>query len=166
MRRLVRYAARVTQAQDGFTLAEVLVATALLSTVLSLVVGGLFQATASDQHWRDDLGATIAWRQGVSIFGRDVVNAQTTDLPDPGPAQSSVTLGWTGTDEMVHTVIYSLSGGSLVRDFDGAVSVAARGIASVFFDLDGSVLTLTLEVNAATTSTDTVVQAFHLPRLP
>ncbi len=152
--------------QHDFTLAEVLVATGLLTTGLTLIVGALFQSLGAGQGWREDLGATLAWRQGISIFARDALNAQATDLPDPGPPQGSVTLSWTAADLTPHTAIYSLSGTDLIRDFDGVISVAARRVATTSFDLASDVLTFTLTVNASSGTTDTAVHDILLRRLP
>ena len=109
--------------------------------------------------------ATKELRNAASWFAEDAFNAQTTNLIDEAPAVSSVTLGWTDTDDVSHTATYSIVAGKLVRSLDGTQHTVARRVVSAGFSLSGQTLTFDLEVDAAEGGTKSASLDNYLRRL-
>ncbi len=145
----------VDGASPGFTLAEMLVSLSILGISTGLIGSGIFQAFALDRTWSDDVVATREVRHATSWFAGDALNAQQTDLVDGASPVSSATLSWTVQGGVSHTAIYSLSTDAmLIRDVDGSEIAVARKVLSAQFSREGSVLKLTLEVQAAAGETE------------
>ena len=71
------------------------------------------------------------------------------------PYQEPPTLSWTGQDAMSHVANYRPSSdATLIRDVDGSKMTVARKVLSTQFSREGSVLKLTLEVQAAAGETE------------
>ena len=138
------------RASPGFTLAELLVSLSILGISMGLIGSGIFQAFALERTWSDDVVATREVRHATSWFAGDALNAQQTDLADGAAPVSSATFSWTGQGEVSHSAAYSLSlDAALIREFDGSAITVARNVLSAQFSREGSVLKLTLEVQAA-----------------
>lgn len=164
MRRAAALKGHLTSA-SGFTLLEALIAVAVLSLALGFVGSSLFQALGIQRTWREDVVAVKEARHAASWFAGDALNAEATDLVDGAQPVSSVTLTWTDREGVPHTALYSASGTSLVRDFDGSQIVLARRVVSSQFSLSGRVLTFHLEVEAAGGRTATVTLETYLRML-
>ena len=142
-------------ASSGFTLIEVVVALGLLSMVVGLVGSEIFQLLSFERYWQDDLTATVDMRRAGSRFAGDALNSEDAKdslgvrvaCPPAAPA-SSVVLNWTDTADVSHTATYSISGGSLVREFDGQQNEMARRVVanSLQLSLCGQLLTMDLQV--------------------
>ena len=156
---------RRAKGSAGFTLAEILVAVGILTLLTGLTGDAIFQTFSLQRTWRDDVSATRDLRHAGSWFAGDALNAETTDLVDGSPPVDHVSLSWTGSDGAYHTATYNLSGGVLSREFDGNVSDTARGAVSVGFSLSGSVLTLTLAVEAEQGTIRSISQRTYLRAL-
>ena len=143
------------RASPGFTLAELLVSLSILGMSMGLIGSGIFQAFALERTWSDDVVATREVRHATSWFAGDALNAQQTDLVDGAAPVSSATLSWTGQGQVAHAATYSLSpDATLIRDIDGSKITVARRVLSAQFSREGSVLKLTLEVQAAAGETE------------
>ncbi len=143
------------RASPGFTLAELLVSLGILGISMGLIGSGIFQAFALERTWSDDVVATREVRHATSWFAGDALNAQQTDLVDGAAPVSSATLSWIGQGQVSHAVTYSLtSDATLIRDVDGSKMTVARRVLSAQFSREGSVLKLTLEVQAAAGETE------------
>ncbi|MBF8268043.1 MAG: hypothetical protein HW388_1551 [Dehalococcoidia bacterium] len=137
---------RLLAGRSGFTLVEVLVAVSILTMAVGMVGSGIFQSLSVQRSWQGKMVATKEWRRAHSWFVGDALNSETTNLVDGAPAADTVTLAWTGSDEVLHTATYRLSESGLVREFDGVETVVARKVVSAAFSLSGKLLTLDLEV--------------------
>ncbi len=143
------------RASPGFTLVELLVSLSILGISMGLIGAGIFQAFALERTWSDDVVATREVRHATSWFAGDALNAQQTNLVDGAAPVSSATLTWTSQGEVSHAATYSLSSdATLIRDFDGSKITVARKVLSAQFSREGSVLKLTLEVQAAAGETE------------
>ena len=120
---------------SGFTLVELVVALGVISIVVGLAGSGIFQVLSFERYWQDDVSATVDLRRAGSRFASDALNAeqakdslgQTVACP-PGAPASSVTLDWKDTAGGSHAAVYSISGTSLIRGFDGAQNELARKV--------------------------------------
>ena len=146
----------------GFSLLEVVIAVAIVTSGLGVVGTAIFQALSADESWRTNVVATQQSRNANSWFSGDALNAQTTDLVDGAPASGSVTLSWTGTDAVPHTAQYSVSGTDLIRAFDGVNTPVARTVVSAGFSISGSILTFNLDVDSGQGTTDSTSLQTHL----
>ncbi len=144
MKNLVK---RLLSRSQGFTIVEVVVATGLLSVTLGLIGTTVFQSLSIERFWRDGVIATKDLRHATSQFSRDALVAQTTNLVNGNPPQPGVTLNWTDSNSVAHTATYSVDvNGNLVRNYDGAQLVLARGVVATAFSLNGNVLDFDLWV--------------------
>lgn len=137
--------------RPGFTLLELVVSTGVLALVLPVVGGGLFQLTRLAQKTNAGHQAQAATRNAVSWLVRDVPMAQGSDLVEGIPS-AQATFTWAdhyeGAEEP-HTLTYALSGGDLVRTYDGTATVVARGVQEVSFLLVGPYVTVDILTAAA-----------------
>lgn len=139
----------------GFTLAEVLVNVGLLAITMSLMGGGLFSALGVQRFWSQDATATKELRHAASWFSRDALNAQTTNLVDGAPAESSITINWTSSSGVSYSASYTLEGTELRRSYNGgAQTTLARHVVSVGFSRSGNTLKFSLNVTASQGGTD------------
>ncbi|MBI4202378.1 MAG: hypothetical protein HY532_04585, partial [Chloroflexi bacterium] len=73
---------------------------------------------------------------------------------DGGLPAGLVTLAWAGDGEELHTVVYFVADGELIRDYDGVQMAVARHVVSAGFSLSGSTLRLEIEVLGAHGATE------------
>ncbi|MCH7712106.1 MAG: hypothetical protein IIC99_00650 [Chloroflexi bacterium] len=151
------------------------VALGVLSVVVGLAGSGIFQVISFQRFWQDDLTASVDLRRAGSRFAGDALNAE--DARDslgqrvgcaPGvPASSSVVLSWSDTVNGTHTASYSISGGSLIRDFDGRQNKLARRVVagSLQVSLCQRLLTLDLQVEAGRGSVESIRLQTYLRKL-
>ena len=157
---------RLLAGRSGFTLVEVLVAVSILTLAVGMVGSGIFQSLSVQRSWRGKMVATKEWRRAHSWFAGDALNSEITNLVDGEPSADTVTLAWTGSDEVLHTATYRLSGSSLVREFDGVETVVARNVVSASFSLLGKVLTFELEVGTGGEAPKSASLQTYLRMLP
>ena len=147
---------KLADEDSGFTLVEMLVVVSIMTLGLSLVGTTVFQTLAIERFWRDKVVAIRELRHAGSYFAGDALNAESVSLIDSSPPVDNVTIQWADGAGVSHTAIYSLSGGNLVRDIDGAQIIVARRIVSVEFSLNGQTLTFDLEVQADAGDTESI----------
>ena len=126
------------RSEKGFTLLELMAATAVMGLILPLVISFTFQViqgtarTNQDMVIQRDLDNASIW------LNRDLSQAQRTNLADQETQVNNIRVewldetGWAGNNPE-HYVEYSLSGSHLLRDYDGTISIAARNVASIIF---------------------------------
>ncbi len=172
MKDLPRISALKVMASDcrGFTLVETLVGLVILVTCAGLVSSGLFQVFSFQTSYQDDVVATKDLRHVGSWFAGDALNATAAldGTGEPlacGQAATSASLTWNDTSAVAHTSTYRVSGTSLERDLDGAVSTLARQVVSVGFSLCGKLLTLNLAVEAQLGRTNNMTLQTYLRKL-
>ena len=161
-------------ASSGFTLIEMMVALGVLSMVVWLAGSGIFQVLSFERYWQDGVTATVDLRRAGSRFAGDALNAEDArdslgervGCPPDVPA-SSVTLSWTDTADGSHTATYSISGGSLVRVFDGNQNEMARRVVagSLQVSLCLRLLTMDLQVEGARGSIENIQLQTYMRKL-
>ncbi len=168
---------RVLRSSEGFTLIELLISIGILTAVTGMFAAGLFQVLSIQRFWTDDIQATRTVRHAGSWFAGDALNA--TDVLDaggvdrltctPSPEVRQVTLTWTDSSGAPHTVVYSVAGDAMLREFDnnGApLTMTTRVVAdSLSFTLCGNTLRATMGVLADRETTDTLDLMTYLRKL-
>ena len=130
--------------QKGFTFVELLVAMGVGGILLTGIVLAAFQVSWSSTRSSDQIVALADIDYAALWLKRDLQMAQSTDLADEAPPQSSVTLSWTdytswATEETRdHTASYALSGTELRRTYDGTDQVIGRQISYIGFSRSGT----------------------------
>lgn len=139
--------------ERGVTLVETLMAIGIMTMALGMVGGPLYGVLAADDKWRDEVSATVSWRQAGASVAKDGVNAETTSLADGAEPVATATFGWTDTTATPHAASYAIAGSTLVRTLDGVPLVVARRVVDVAFSRSGALMTFLIEVDAAAGST-------------
>jgi len=128
--------------QKGFTLIELLVALAVGGLVIMSAVGVIYQVMWGTSRTNSQVVVLTNVHQAALRLKKDIVMAQTTDLPD-GVPRDSVTLSWTDytsfdpEENKDHSSAYNLlSDGELQRTYDGTTSIVGRNITSLEFTQD------------------------------
>ncbi len=156
----------ILRSSRGFTLIELMVSVTILTVVVGIFGAGMFQVLSIQRFWTDDVKAIREVRHAGSWFSGDALTA--TDVLDaggevrltctPSPSVEQITLTWNDEDGTPHTVVYSITGGELQRDYDsnGSPLVMATGVVanSISFTLCGSLLRVILDIEADRDTTD------------
>ena len=136
--------------QKGFTLIELLVALAVGGLVIMSALGVIYQVMWGTSRTNSQVVALTDVHQVALRLKKDIVMAQTTDLPDDVP-QDSATLSWTDytsfdpEENKDHSSAYNLlSDGVLQRTYDGTTSIVGRNITSVNFTRNGRVINVVI----------------------
>ncbi len=148
------------RSSEGFTLVELLVG--ILSSAMSFVGRGAFQAFSADSFRQDTVMAAAEVRKAGTWFAGDAVNAETTDLIDAAAPVSSVTLSWTDRHGVPKTVLYQIAGGTLTRTEASIQTTVARGVVSGGFQLSGKLVMLDIGVQGASGGTENAVLQTYL----
>ena len=132
--------------QKGFTLIELLVALAVGGLVIVSAVAVIYQVMWGTSRTNSQVVALTDVHYAALRLKKDIVMAQTTDLPD-GVPQDSATLSWTDytsfdpDENKDHSSAYNLlSDGVLQRTYDyekpsETTSIVGRNITSLGFTL-------------------------------
>ncbi len=134
--------------QKGFTLIEILVAMAVGGMIMAVALLSIYQIVWGSARSNDQVTALTDVNYAALWLKYDLQMAQSTNLTDGAPPQSSVRLrwadntGWTAENASAHSSTYTLSGTELLRTYDGNVKIIGRYIASIGFTLDGGVITV------------------------
>ncbi len=125
--------------QNGFTLLELVVATAVVGLILPLTITFTFQVIRGTARINQDLVIQQDLDNASTWFNRDLSQAQQINLADQGTA-TSIRIDWLdetgwGADSgnPAHYVEYSLVGTDLQRIYDGVTSIVGRSVASITF---------------------------------
>ena len=151
--------------ERGYTLVELIVASAIAATILSLLSAATYQFVTATGSGHDRLAVL---HDQASAFGWLHRDAQMAVPADATVLPASVTLAW--TDEVTgagYESAYSLSGDDLVRTLsvDGAPTsqTVARNVAAAGFSpsLSGDLLTISLTSELGD-ATNTLTESFQL----
>ena len=168
---------RALGSSGGFTLVEVLVSVTILTIVTGIFGAGMFQLLSIQRFWIDDINATREARHAGSWFAGDALNA--SDVLDaggvarltctPSPSVQQVTLTWTEVSGTPHSVVYSVSGDELLRDFDnnGIPLTMASGVVpnSISFTLCGNTPRAKMDVLADRGGTESLDLLTYMRKL-
>jgi len=121
--------------QRGIALVEVLVAVALIGTVLSLVGNSLFQSWHHTQKTNDTILTEGNIRSAARWVFQDAQMSESTNLVDGAAPVSTLSLGWTDRTQggTAHASTFQLQGSNLIRTFDGQSLTVAQHVASAQF---------------------------------
>lgn len=143
---------RFLSGQTGFTALELLCAVAMLGLITAVLSVSIIQVnTATPKVNARNVAAQDTMSAG-SFFYKDVMMAQTSDLPGGGETAPFVTFTWMDTFQdlyTMHTSYYYLVDGDLKREYDGETRVIARHVTAVTFWFEGTIIymSLTSQVN-------------------
>jgi prepilin-type N-terminal cleavage/methylation domain-containing protein len=120
--------------ERGFTLVEMLVATAIAGILSIALVGTVFQVTTVAVNGTDKLAAANDIQNAVHQINRD------GHMASAAVGGNSLTLTYPSASE----VVYSLVGDELLRTASGSDTVVAGGTASASFSVVDRNITVTL----------------------
>ena len=136
--------------QRGFTLIEMLVAMAVAGMIVPVVASAIFQISSGTIRINNDFVIQQDIDGASNWLNRDLSQAQTIDLADGAPSVNHVRVdwvdltGWVTQGQEAHYVEYTLSGTNLMRNYDGALSIAARRVANIQFSRSGRFITVSI----------------------
>lgn len=133
--------------QRGFTLVEVLVSTAVIGMMVTLVGVGVNQAITLSERANYGSQAQRQTRNALHWMTRDMAMAQTTNVVDGAAPVSSATFTWTDVfaDALTnHSLSYVVTNGELRRTYDGVTITIGRQITSLSFSRAGRLMTATI----------------------
>ncbi len=149
--------------RDGFTLAELLIALALMAMILTAAAMGLFAASVSHDY-NNEKNEMVARTRGVlDRAARDVRRAETFSIPDHRTLRAKMsdgetrTYAWNGTTNGPLTLTVSDGAGDQVATLTGSVKSFVVSAADPGVRID-----LRLEGDVASTETSITVTPRHL----
>ncbi|GAH60415.1 unnamed protein product [marine sediment metagenome] len=136
------------KSQKGFTLLEILLFLAMGGILLVGIVAAILQTTAITVESSTQITALEDIREVAARVSKDIRMAATTNLED------GLTLYWTSWyDEngelnvppVPHFISYTPpSGGTLQRNYDGALTTVGSYISDIEFSQEGNIITVTI----------------------
>ncbi len=135
--------------QAGFTLVEVLAATAIAGVIMTgafmvleqMVWGGGRNANLTQMYTDLD--------RATYFIRKDCQMAQNTSLPEDGTPQSSANFTWSDYSQLAsgnftHYSNYFTSNTTLIRNYDGEESIIGRHIESITFSKDDKFINVSI----------------------
>ena len=151
---------KILRRSHGFTRVESLVAVGIMTMMLGLVGGGIFQSLSIEKFWLDDVVATREVRHAESWFAGDAMNAE--ELCASG---SELAAGATSSGSLMLVWYEIIGGGSLpLARCTLAVDTAQYNLFASTFVLSGTALTRTTEKNAVAASQETITLSQRITR--
>ena len=151
--------------QRGSTLLELLISAAITGLIAAPASAAMFE-TFQTTTWNTQQSAQLQdLRTAATWLSVDIPLANSTDLPDGGPAQSSVAITSTdryGGGSTAHQVSYALVGTELRRTADGATHTIAWRVTAVSFLRTGALVTLTLTTPSPSGSAIQTIYQFSI----
>lgn len=134
--------------QKGFTLVELLVVVAVVGTISVMISAVIMQTFSQNTRVSDDISVTQEVSDAGFWIKQDAVKAQVVEVNSP----DLISLSWVDWSNSTHAVVYSLSGGQLIRTYakDG-ISLSSRVVADSIIEANssstwvGNMLTVQLE---------------------
>ena len=131
------------EAQQGFTLVELLVAAAISSIVATGLGAALHQFLVISERTGDMRKALHDVQNAGYWLVLDGKRAETTGLVDQDPPAEGITWSWI-SEEQAHTSRYFLSGRKLKRDHNGTVTTVAHHVSAIGFSLNGEMIEISM----------------------
>ena len=143
---------RILRRSRGFTLVETLIAVSIMTMMLGLVGGGIFQSLSIERFWLDDVVATREVRHAESWFAGDAMNAEEVCAAGAELAPGATSIG------SVVLVRYEIIGsGALPLGLCTlVVDTTQYDLFTTTYTLTGTSLTRTTEKNAVGSSQQTI----------
>ncbi|MBA7707819.1 hypothetical protein ES703_116702 [subsurface metagenome] len=143
---------KAEKSQKGFTLLEILLVLAVGGILMVGVIVAIFQTAAITAESSTQITALEDIRKVASQMSKDIRVAATTDLEDDGSVLDSLTLEWTSwydengeLNPVPHSISYTLSsGGTLQRNYDGALTTVGSYISTIEFSREGNIITMAI----------------------
>jgi hypothetical protein len=111
------------------------------------MVTSMFELNKAFVSGQTQQAVTVQVRAATLWLERDISRAASSDVPDPGSAQTSAQFDW--TDEVgSHYCTYALSGTDLVRTCDGVPNLVAKYVTGLQFTRSGALLTVDFTATA------------------
>jgi prepilin-type N-terminal cleavage/methylation domain-containing protein len=112
---IIRKSGRIFKSQRGFTLIEIMVATAIIALIAVSVSAATFQILKQSVKNRDYTAASQSTMNAIHWISRDAEMAQTiqTGVDHGFP----LTLRWVDWGSSVYQVVYTIENGILKRDY-------------------------------------------------
>jgi type II secretion system protein J len=139
--------------QNGFTLLEILVVTAVGGVILIGAMVTLIQIISSTQDSKSLNQALTDVNRAALQIKKDIQSTHNSDLVE-GISQNTTDLSWTDfslSDNNTHSSNYTLSGTNLLRGSDGTTSVVGRHITGLTFTRTGRVVDVVITATSNTT---------------
>ena len=138
--------------QSGFTLIEVLVVVAISGVILTGAFATLQQIMQGTFSNNNKTVVLSDINNAAGYIRRDIQMAQDTNLPVDGTPQNSVTFDWYDftlfiTDNISHSVAYTLTDTNLLRNYDDTPSIIGRHITNISFSQDGEFINVSITAN-------------------
>ena len=151
---------RFLRRSHGFTMVESLMAVGIMTMMLGLVGGGIFQSLSIEKFWLDDVVATRQVRHAESWFAGDAMNAEEVcafgaELAPGASSSGSVVLVRYETIESA-----TLPPGSCTF----ALDLAQYDLFTTTYTLTGAALTRTTEKNTVQVSQETITLSNRITR--
>lgn len=151
--------------QRGSTLLELLISAAITGLMAAPAGAAMFE-TFQTTTWNTQQSAQLQdLRTAAAWLSMDVPLANTTDMPDGGPAHSSVVITSEdryGGANTTHQVAYALVGTELRRTADGVTHTVAWHVTAVSFLRTGALVTLTLTTPSPSGSATQTIYQFSI----
>jgi len=129
--------------QRGFTLVELLMASAIAGLIASTLGTAIHQFIGTSERGNDELRALQDVQNAAYWLTLDGERADATNLLDGALPAASMTVNWTSGGQP-HTSTYSLSNTELKRDHNGTVTTVARHVSAVEFSIADRLITVTM----------------------
>ena len=105
--------------QSGFTLIELIVALAITSVILSIIVGSLYQVMFRQSDVKDSTKVMLSLQDAGHWISRDVMNSQSVDTSVPQRLKLAYTVQWPTSESYqyvyLYDVTYNYTGGEIRR---------------------------------------------------
>lgn len=129
---------------------EIMMAMAIAGMIMPVVASSIFLITRGTVRMNNDFVVQQDIDSASNWVNRDLSQALTIDLADGAPSVNHVRVDWTDLTGWAtqgsegHYVEYTISGTNLMRNYDGAASIAARRIADIQFSRSGRFITVAI----------------------
>lgn len=151
---------RILRRSRGFTLVDSLIAVGIMTMMLGLVGGGIFQSLSIEKFWLDDVVATREVRHAESWFSGDALNAEEVCV-----SGAELAPGATSASNLTLVSYETIGGGSLpLTSCTLAVDTAQYNLFTSTFALTGTSLTRTTEKNGVPGSQQTNTLSSRITR--
>jgi len=134
--------------EKGFTLLELLAATAISAIIMLGVVSLIYSEAKGTAVTKTSVTAGQEISYASHRISQDCWMAKSTNLVEGADPVDQLTLNWIEKIDFAdipHSCSYYLSGTQLIRDYDGDVKTVAEKISDIEFSQSGSLITVVID---------------------